>query len=172
MAFWGFYSPLMFFFYERGIALARYASAGIYSSRGGPKLVEQSYPTPSTAFAVGSTAGILAALATSPLDVVKTRIQCQTPTSIVQYDGMLHGLREVVINEGPRSLFRGVVPRCINAGVTTGLLMATYSAVRTSMLCRAGHGPSAAPVEEMSSSDSRRRSLRWRATNSSDPWLC
>jgi hypothetical protein len=51
-------------------------------------------------FLIGSFAGSVASVITSPLDIIKTRMQTQTPTSLTRYTGVLHGLLEVTRHEG------------------------------------------------------------------------
>lgn len=130
MMLWGAFSPLMFVLYECGMDLA--------SRNGGAQSVAS--PSLATSFAVGCASGVIAAVVTSPIDVVKTRIQTQTPTSITQYRNMVHGLHEIVAYEGPRTLFRGLLPRCINAGLSIGSMMAIYSVLRAQTSRRLGYG--------------------------------
>jgi len=131
MALWGLYSPLMFMFYEQGLnALA----SRHYSIHGAPP------PPPSIAtnFVVGAFAGGIAAVITSPLDVVKTRIQCQAPGSITQYESVVHGLRDIARQEGNRALFHGTLARSLNMGLSTGIMLTCYSTMRNSMGIRLG----------------------------------
>lgn len=58
------------------------------------------------AIVAGGLAGISAALATYPLEVVETRLiaqNCQGPT----YRGLLHSLSVIYRNEGLQALYRG-----------------------------------------------------------------
>ena len=139
MMLWGTFSPLMFLLYEQGMQwLAK-------DSDGNPKP-----PSLPASFAVGCAAGVVASIVTSPLDVVKTRIQTQTPQSVVRYTGMLHGLTEISRREGPAALFRGTGARAATMGLTVGLMMSTYSTLKNHVARRAGYGgpvPSAAPRE-------------------------
>jgi len=123
MALWGVYSPLMFVIYEQGMWFV--------SSRGASRPGEGSAsPSLAANFLVGSFAGMAAATITSPLDVVKTRIQCQTPGSITQYTGVFHGLAELARHEGIRALFHGTLARSLNMGLSTGIMLTCYSALR------------------------------------------
>ena len=96
-------------------------------------------------FLVGSLAGFVASALTSPLDVVKTRLQTQTPSSLTQYNGVLDGLREIYANEGAKALFRGTTARATNMGLATGIMMGCYGVFRASFATRLGLGASAAP---------------------------
>jgi hypothetical protein len=96
---------------------------------------EQSLPV---SFGVGSFAGFLAAVITSPLDVVKTRIQCQTPTSITQYTGVIDGLSQILESEGPKALFRGTVARATNAGLSFGIMLGSYGWLRAQLVLQSG----------------------------------
>ena len=140
MMLWGTFSPLMFLLYEQGMQwLAK-------DSDGNPKP-----PSLPASFAVGCAAGVVASIVTSPLDVVKTRIQTQTPQSVVRYTGMLHGLTEISKREGPAALFRGTGARAATMGLTVGLMMSTYSTLKNHVARRAGYGgpvPSAGPSRE------------------------
>ena len=121
MMMWGVYSPLCMMMYERGMShlSARRQEHGV----AGP-------PSAAASFAVGCTSGFVAALLTSPIDLVKTRMQCQTPESPYQYTGMADGLREVVRAEGARGLFRGAIPRAFTMSLSIGVLMTSYSSLK------------------------------------------
>jgi hypothetical protein len=56
----------------------------------------------------------VASVATSPLDLVKTRLQVQGSNPVLfDYDGPLDALRKILRREGPRALFDGVLARVI-----------------------------------------------------------
>ncbi|CAI9786722.1 unnamed protein product [Fraxinus pennsylvanica] len=58
---------------------------------------------------LGGLAGGLSAYLTTPLDVVKTRLQVQGTT--VRYNGWLDTVHKIWLTEGMRGMFRGSVPR-------------------------------------------------------------
>ncbi|XP_031404623.1 mitochondrial substrate carrier family protein E isoform X2 [Punica granatum] len=58
---------------------------------------------------LGGLAGGCSAYLTTPLDVVKTRLQVQGPT--VRYNGWLDAIHRIWLIEGPKGLFRGSIPR-------------------------------------------------------------
>lgn len=64
-------------------------------------------------FASGITSGIIAAGAVTPMDVVKTRLQVQPKPGDPVYNGMAHCYREIIAHEGPKALFKGVIPRIL-----------------------------------------------------------
>ena len=134
LALWGTYSPLMFLLYEQGIDLI-YRPRGSLEYGGIPQVVS---PSIGTSFLIGSFAGFVASSITSPLDVVKTRMQVQTPTSVIRYDNVLHGLREIANNEGPAALFRGTMARALNNGLSTGIMLGAYGVLRAQMARRFG----------------------------------
>ena len=55
---------------------------------------------------------IVAALATTPLDVVKTRMMLGSKNAAGEaYVGTLHSLRTIAVEEGVGALFKGIGPR-------------------------------------------------------------
>ncbi|KAI7754211.1 hypothetical protein M8C21_008900 [Ambrosia artemisiifolia] len=60
---------------------------------------------------LGGIAGGVSAYLTTPLDVIKTRLQVQG--TIVRYNGWMDALRRIWLIEGPKGLFRGSIPRVI-----------------------------------------------------------
>ncbi|KAK9116467.1 hypothetical protein Sjap_015414 [Stephania japonica] len=60
---------------------------------------------------LGGLAGGLSAYLTTPLDVIKTRLQIQG--SVIRYNGWLDAICKVWRDEGAKGMFRGSVPRVI-----------------------------------------------------------
>ncbi|OAY74546.1 putative mitochondrial carrier, partial [Ananas comosus] len=60
---------------------------------------------------LGGLAGGFSAYLTTPLDVIKTRLQVQGST--IRYKGFLDALRRIWVAEGLNGLFKGSVPRII-----------------------------------------------------------
>ncbi|XP_072978798.1 uncharacterized protein [Typha angustifolia] len=60
---------------------------------------------------LGGLAGGFSAYVTTPLDVIKTRLQVQGST--IRYDGWLDALRKIWAAEGLNGMFKGSVPRII-----------------------------------------------------------
>ena len=165
IALWGTFSPLMFVLYEQGMAIA-YPRPAYPGHR-------QKVPSFGVSFAMGSFAGFVAAAITSPLDVVKTRMQTQTPTTMLQYTSVLHGLREIYTNEGPRALFRGTMARALNQGLAAGIMLGCYGTLRAQAARRLGYLP--APDSDSVEMDDgwrqplRNRRLQMHPTHGS-PW--
>ncbi|KAF2666080.1 mitochondrial folate carrier protein Flx1, partial [Microthyrium microscopicum] len=61
-------------------------------------------------FAASGTSGILTALLTNPIWVIKTRMLSSGRNSPGAYSSMLHGVRHILKNEGLSGFWRGLVP--------------------------------------------------------------
>lgn len=145
LALWGTFSPLMFVIYERAMAIAYPPPPPMLTGEGqrvGPQRAESNVvPSLGVSFLAGSFAGIASAAITSPFDVVKTRMQTQTPTTMLRYTSVFHGLQEIYTHEGPKALFRGVMARSLNQGLATGIMMGTYGVMRASLARKLGWLP-------------------------------
>lgn len=75
-------------------------------------LTEHSYTASSHCLA-GAIAGASASAVTTPLDVVKTRLQTQGIKGSRQYKNMFDCFSTIWIEEGPRALLRGIQPRVL-----------------------------------------------------------
>jgi len=74
----------------------------------------QGYPTTAIQGACcGSFAGAVAGAATTPLEVVKTRVFCESSTPVAErrYQGTFHALKTIGAEEGMAGLFSGLGPR-------------------------------------------------------------
>lgn len=90
--------------------------------------------------ACASGAGAAASWVTSPLDLVKLRLQVQRATAAspaasadgghraerYRYEGTLHGLRTIAKTEGARGLWRGATARVLYHAPTTGISMLLF----------------------------------------------
>eukprot|EP00041_Stephanoeca_diplocostata_P013639 m.240379 g.240379 ORF g.240379 m.240379 type:complete len:294 (-) comp19413_c0_seq1:406-1287(-) len=68
---------------------------------------------------VGAIAGIVGTSAVFPIDVVKTRLQNQSPDPVTKklpYRGIIHAFRTIYVKEGLRSFYNGIGPNLV--GVT------------------------------------------------------
>jgi len=75
-----------------------------------------------TAFFSGVTAGSVAALVTTPQDVIKTRRQVSTYANTPMWSMG----RQIVAAEGWKALFSGASMRCLRVGPACGIMIATY----------------------------------------------
>lgn len=80
-------------------------------------------------FMLGLAAGAVSGAATTPLDVVKTRLQTQPSGNDRQYTGVWQCLRTIVREEGARALFKGMVPRVIWVAPASAITLSVYEAL-------------------------------------------
>lgn len=104
--------------------------------------------TTSAAFLAGAAAGSVAALATTPLDVVKTRQQLAAGSGAAA-----EGVLSVVRSEGAAALFAGVVPRVARVAPANAIMISTYELGKRTL----------APLRELAQS---------RAEECADDWHC
>ncbi|KAJ7541885.1 hypothetical protein O6H91_10G081000 [Diphasiastrum complanatum] len=78
----------------------------------------------------GGAAGALASAVTTPLDVVKTRLQCQGVCGAERYcnSSISEVIRRVITREGPKGLFRGMKPRVLFHTPAAAISWSTYEA--------------------------------------------
>ncbi|KAJ6715215.1 MITOCHONDRIAL BASIC AMINO ACIDS TRANSPORTER-RELATED [Salix viminalis] len=79
-----------------------------------------------TMLTAGGLAGVASWLCCYPLDVVKTRLQAQTPSSPLQYKGILDCFHRSVQEEGYGVLWRGLGTAVARAFVVNGTVFAAY----------------------------------------------
>lgn len=81
----------------------------------------------------GAAAGALAAAVTTPLDVVKTQLQCQGVCGCDRFSSSSIGdvIRSVVNKDGYRGLFRGWIPRMLFHAPAAAICWSTYEASKT-----------------------------------------
>lgn len=73
-----------------------------------------------TKFGCGVGAGVLASLVTQPADVIKTRLQLNSNTTVVAV------IREMAVKEGVTGFFRGGVPRMLRRTMMAALAWTVY----------------------------------------------
>ncbi len=90
--------------------------------------------------AAGVCAGVTSAIATTPLDVIKTRLQTQAggggggaPRAT-----WLGVARALIAAEGARGLFRGVAPRCVSAALWGTTMVTAYEQLKRACARPAG----------------------------------
>ncbi|KAH3667976.1 hypothetical protein OGAPHI_001730 [Ogataea philodendri] len=115
------FSSLQFVFYEK---FRQYAFK--FSNRS-PEHDPLSLPME---LLTGAAAGGLAGTLTTPLDVIKTRMQTQNknhkPHELLTSNSILHGLSTVYRNQGFVGLFSGVGPRFIWTSVQSSVMLLLY----------------------------------------------
>lgn len=90
----------------------------------------------------GSAAGAVAAAVTTPLDVVKTRLMTQGAVhqaaaqngASQQYKGIIDGITRIAREEGPATLFSGIVPRVIWISAGGAIFFGSYELARKHLL--------------------------------------
>lgn len=77
----------------------------------------------------GSIAGGVSAAITTPLDVVKTRLMTQNAAA-PRYHGILHGIRTIAREEGPKTLFSGIGPRVVWISLGGAVFFGAYESAK------------------------------------------
>ncbi|GLC40043.1 hypothetical protein PLESTB_001517000 [Pleodorina starrii] len=100
----------------------------------------------------GGMAGSVAVLFLHPFDVIKTRLQVQDGAALAvpQYKNALDAARNVVAQEGWKSLYKGLTPALIGSGVSWAAYFAIYEAVKA-WHCRWQQRDRLSPVWNMAS---------------------
>ena len=123
-------------FFKRTAARGR--PVGSHAGAGG----EADLP-PLSKFTCGLCAGVIAKLATHPLEVVKKRFQVAglqrslqygARIGATQYSGMFDCLFKIALQEGPGGLFKGVVPSVAKAAPAAAITFTTYELVVGALL--------------------------------------
>eukprot|EP00929_Paragymnodinium_shiwhaense_P051851 TRINITY_DN26029_c0_g1_i1.p1 TRINITY_DN26029_c0_g1~~TRINITY_DN26029_c0_g1_i1.p1 ORF type:complete len:272 (+),score=34.15 TRINITY_DN26029_c0_g1_i1:353-1168(+) len=88
-------------------------------------------------FVAAGLSGAFAAAATTPFDVVKTKLQTQGATSdgpsLLRYRGVLSTVRLIAREEGAAGFFRGFGPRVTLAMPSAAICWGTYEAIRMAL---------------------------------------
>jgi solute carrier family 25 S-adenosylmethionine transporter 26 len=85
--------------------------------------------SPQEDFAMGATAGAMAAAFTTPLDVIKTNMMC----SAASRPSMVSAATAVLAQGGPSALFRGVGARALSNGINSAVFFCFFEAMRTAI---------------------------------------
>lgn len=88
-------------------------------------LITQLYPE--QRFWAGFIAAIPATILVTPLDVIKTRLQMETPPGEEPYKNAWHCFRVLLQQEGVRGLFRGGLLRVLRTSPQFGITLMVYS---------------------------------------------
>jgi len=103
--------------------------------------VDAALSSASNYFLCAGLGGAVAALVTSPLDVVKTRLQIQggidqgakSTGAKPQYAGLLSAFRGILQEQGLRGFMRGVGPRVLLAAPAAAISWGTYETICSSL---------------------------------------
>ncbi|OVA16940.1 Mitochondrial carrier protein [Macleaya cordata] len=81
----------------------------------------------------GGAAGALAGAVTTPLDVVKTRLQCQGVCGADKFrsSSIRMAVKQIVAREGPQALLRGLKPRVLFHAPAAAICWSTYEAMKS-----------------------------------------
>ncbi|XP_059647116.1 uncharacterized protein LOC132293594 [Cornus florida] len=80
-------------------------------------------------FVAGGMAGITAASATYPLDLVRTRLAAQR--SAIYYNGIWHSLRTICRDEGVLGLYKGLGATLLGVGPSIAISFSVYETLRS-----------------------------------------
>jgi len=86
--------------------------------------------------AAGTVAGGVSKLAVYPLDTVKKRLQAQTfrpSLPHLRYRGMTDCFIRTAAEEGPRALYRGLLPTIVKSMASTGLTFAIFTGTKAAL---------------------------------------
>eukprot|EP00126_Sphaerothecum_destruens_P004217 Sdes_comp18055_c0_seq2m7429 len=74
----------------------------------------------------GTVAGAIAAAASTPADVIKTRLQIKPREGEIVYKNVPDAFRKIVEMEGFQALFKGVIPRMCIIAPLFGIALTVY----------------------------------------------
>lgn len=77
----------------------------------------------------GGLAGVTAASATYPLDLVRTRLTAQR--NVIYYKGIFHALRTITKEEGFLGLYKGLGPTLLGVGPNLAISFSVYDTARS-----------------------------------------
>lgn len=97
--------------------------------------------SPHEDFAMGALAGAAAAAATTPLDVVKTRMMCTAASRPT----MASAAASVLAAGGPGAFFAGVGARALSNGINSAVFFCAFEAIRGAFQRGGALAPKAAP---------------------------
>ena len=98
-------------------------------------------------FLCASLSGIIASLVTNPMDVIKTKLQTQNFPSMVQLEGnnmtlpvkyksLFSSARLITKESGIKFFARGMLPRTIQASISSALTWVSYEFIKGLFLAR------------------------------------
>ncbi|KAK4579313.1 hypothetical protein RGQ29_029111 [Quercus rubra] len=80
-------------------------------------------------FVAGGSAGVTAASATYPLDLVRTRLAAQT--NVIYYRGIWHTLQTITKEEGVLGLYKGLGATLLGVGPSLAISFSVYETLRS-----------------------------------------
>jgi solute carrier family 25 aspartate/glutamate transporter 12/13 len=80
----------------------------------------------SKVFLSSTVAGVIAASAATPMDVIKTRLQVKPKPGDPVYTGIADCFQQILSKEGKKAFFKGVVPRCLIISPLFGIALVVY----------------------------------------------
>ncbi|KIY44767.1 mitochondrial NAD transporter [Fistulina hepatica ATCC 64428] len=87
---------------------------------------------PRSTLPAGAGGGLVASIATCPLDVVKTKLQAQRAVQGQHgYEGIVDTVRSIIKHDGFRGLYRGLGPTILGYLPTWAIYFAVYDAIKT-----------------------------------------
>lgn len=96
--------------------------------------------SPAEDFSMGAVAGAVAAAATTPLDVIKTRMMCAAASRPT----MSAAARAVLAQSGPSGFFAGVGTRALSNGINSAVFFCFFETIRSSFKERSAAAAAAA----------------------------
>ena len=103
---------------------------------------DKSYLSPTESLLGGMLAGFLGAVGNTPFDTVKSRMQ---GLDSKRYNGMLDCVKQMIRDEGPLSLYKGLAYRCTRVVPGQGIMFFTYEFVSNKLKNTSVPRPGAPP---------------------------
>ncbi|KAH9927053.1 mitochondrial carrier [Amylocystis lapponica] len=89
-------------------------------------------PSSAISMIAGAGGGLVASVATCPLDVIKTKLQAQrVANGHAGYEGVVDTVRTILKHDGVRGLYRGLGPTILGYLPTWAIYFAVYDGIKT-----------------------------------------
>ncbi|KAL8217472.1 hypothetical protein R6Q57_020845 [Mikania cordata] len=96
-------------------------------------ILEDSEPGPLVQLGCGTVSGALGATFVYPLQVVRTRMQAQTPGGSTTYTGMFDVFIKTYRKEGARGFYKGLVPNILKVVPAASITYLVYETMKTTL---------------------------------------
>ena len=125
------------------ISVGIYQSAWHYTEKQGFNLSKSKTKSGLTDIVIGSFAAVPATIISYPLDVIRTRLVCQSPSTInpgvstsvkSPYSGTINAFTKIIHTEGWKSLFKGLPAALYTVPVYNGLSLCMYNSMKPLLL--------------------------------------